>query len=67
MDIADGKDKNAFLPVTASCCRRLKNGLAGGDIYASVAKAFGFCDDFGIDEFRFDEDGLGAGAVVMHG
>jgi hypothetical protein len=34
----------------------------GSDIYASVAKAFGFCDDFGIDEFRFDEDGLGAGA-----
>jgi hypothetical protein len=23
---------------------------------------FGYCDDFGLDEFRFDEDGLGAGA-----
>jgi hypothetical protein len=34
----------------------------GSDIYASVVKVFGFCDDFGIDEFRFDEDGLGAGA-----
>jgi hypothetical protein len=29
MDIADeGKIKTASLPVTASCCRRLKNGLA---------------------------------------
>lgn len=26
-----------------------------------MVKVFGLCDDFGADEFRFDEDGLGAG------
>jgi hypothetical protein len=25
-------------------------------------RSFGYCDDYGLDEFRFDEDGLGAGA-----
>jgi hypothetical protein len=64
MDIADeGKDKNGF------SCRYgflLQNvhewsGI-GSDIYASVVKSFGYCDDYGLDEFRFDEDGLGAGA-----
>ncbi|MDI5638180.1 TerL protein, partial [Salmonella enterica subsp. enterica serovar Kentucky] len=33
----------------------------GSDIYDSVVKVFGLCDDFGADEFRFDEDGVGAG------
>ncbi|WP_271727289.1 hypothetical protein, partial [Bacillus licheniformis] len=33
----------------------------GSDIYQSVEKVFGFCDADNIDEYRFDEDGLGAG------
>lgn len=63
MDVADeGRDKNA-------CALRygfLLNDVQewsgkGSDIYESVVKVFGLCDDFGADEFRFDEDGLGAG------
>ncbi|HHV8996030.1 TPA: TerL protein, partial [Shigella flexneri] len=63
MDVADeGRDKNA-------CSLRygiLLNDVQewsgkGSDIYDSVVKVFGLCDDFGADEFRFDEDGLGAG------
>lgn len=63
MDVADeGRDKNA-------CSLRygiLLNDVQewsgkGSDIYDSVVKVFGLCDDFGADEFRFDEGGLGAG------
>ncbi|EKM8367028.1 TerL protein, partial [Salmonella enterica] len=63
MDVADeGRDKNA-------CSLRYGFLLSdvqewsgkGSDIYDSVVKVFGLCDDFGADEFRFDEDGLGAG------
>lgn len=28
-------------------------------------KVFGYCDDFRLDEFRFDEDGLGQVLAVM--
>jgi phage terminase large subunit len=31
------------------------------DIFASVEKAFQLCDDFDIRDFRFEEDGIGAG------
>jgi len=64
MDIADeGKDKNGFSARYGFLLQEVEEWSGeGSDIYASVAKAFGFCDDFGIDEFRFDEDGLGAGA-----
>lgn len=33
----------------------------GSDIFASVQKAFGFCDILGVDELDYDADGLGAG------
>lgn len=63
MAVADeGRDKNA-------CSLRYGFLLSdvqewsgkGSDIYDSVVKVFGLCDDFGADEYRFDEDGLGAG------
>lgn len=33
----------------------------GADIFATVEKAFGICDDNEYSEFRYDGDGLGAG------
>ncbi len=33
----------------------------GSDIYGSVEKVFGYCEEDRLEEFRFDEDGLGAG------
>ena len=64
MDIADeGKDKNGFSARYGFLLQDVKEWSGeGSDIYASVVKVFGYCDDFGLDEFRFDEDGLGAGA-----
>lgn len=64
MDVADeGRDKNGFSARYGFLLQDVKEWSGeGSDIYASVAKVFGYCDDFGIDEFRFDEDGLGAGA-----
>lgn len=63
LDIADrGKDLNA----TAGCHGILIDHVdqwAGkdSDIYASVVKAFGQCDDLGIDDLLYDADGMGAG------
>lgn len=64
MDVADkGADKNSFTARYGFLVQDVKEWSGkGSDIYASVEKAFGYCDDFGLDEFRFDEDGLGAGA-----
>lgn len=64
MDIADeGKDKNGFSARYGFLLQDVKEWSGeGSDIYASVVKVFGYCDDLGLDEFRFDEDGLGAGA-----
>lgn len=64
MDIADeGKDKNGFSSRYGFLLQNVHEWSGeGSDIYASVVKSFGYCDDYGLDEFRFDEDGLGAGA-----
>ncbi len=69
MDVADeGKDKNGFSARYGFLLQDVKEWSGeGSDIYASVVKVFGYCDDFGLDEFRFDEDGLGAGGAVMLG
>lgn len=64
MDVADeGRDKNAFANRFGFLLEDIEEWSGvGSDIYESVVKVFGFCDDAGVDEFRFDEDGLGAGA-----
>ena len=62
-DVADeGRDKNAFIGkrgVLVDCVEQWSG--AGGDIAASTEKVFDLCDDWGILEFRYDADGLGAG------
>ncbi|ECQ3321615.1 TerL protein [Salmonella enterica] len=63
MDVADeGRDKNACALRYGFLLDDVQEWSGkGSDIYESVVKVFGLCDDFGADEFRFDEDGLGAG------
>lgn len=63
MDVADkGKDKNAFSWRYGFLLQGIEEWSGkGSDIYSSVVKVFGYCDDNGLTSFRFDEDGLGAG------
>lgn len=63
MDVADeGRDKNAFARRYGFLLEEVDEWSgAGSDIYSSVVKVFGLCDHNNLEEFRFDEDGLGAG------
>lgn len=64
LDIADeGRDKNAFSRRHGFLLEEVTEWSGkGSDIFSTVEKAFGLCDAAGVDELRFDEDGLGAGA-----
>lgn len=63
LDVADeGKDKNALCIGQGVRVARVPEWSGvGSDILGTVQRAFALCDEDGIDEFRFDSDGLGAG------
>lgn len=64
LDIADeGKDQNAFSGgqgILVEYCDEWTG--KGADIFSTVQKAFDLCDELGYPMFRYDGDGLGAGA-----
>lgn len=62
MDVADeGKDKNAFGRARGVVVDRLTEWSGkGSDIFASTQRAFDLADDWDIDGFLYDADGLGA-------
>lgn len=62
MDVADeGKDKNAFAGATGILLDRLEEWSGkGSDIFASVEHVFDLCDEWGVTEWLYDADGLGA-------
>jgi phage terminase large subunit len=64
LDIADeGKDTNAFASRYGFLLEDIDEWSGkGDDIFGTVQKAFDFCDEQQLDHFRFDTDGLGAGA-----
>jgi len=64
MDVADeGKDKNAFSTRHGFLLEDAEEWSGkGDDIFGSVQKAFTLCDKKNLESFRFDADGLGAGA-----
>lgn len=63
LDVADeGRDLNAFAAATGVVVDRIEEWSGkGSDIYGTVVRAFGICDELGLEGFRFDSDGLGAG------
>jgi len=63
MDVADeGKDQNAFCYGQGVRIEDVRAWSGkGDDIFGSVAHVFGLCDEFGLTEFDYDADGLGAG------
>jgi phage terminase large subunit len=61
-DVADeGRDKNALLACTGVLLDRCAEWTGkGSDIFASTQKVFDLCDEWGVEEFDYDADGLGA-------
>lgn len=63
LDVADeGRDLNAFLSTHGILIEDVESWSGkGSDIYGTVQRSFMLCDTHGLDGFRFDADGLGAG------
>jgi phage terminase large subunit len=63
LDVADrGADKNAFAVRHGIYLEHVQSWSGkDSDIYATTARAFRLCDEFKLDEFAADMDGLGAG------
>lgn len=63
LDVADeGRDLNSYANTHGVVLRRVKSWSGkGSDIFGTVAQVFTECDSDGLQEFRFDSDGLGAG------
>lgn len=62
-DVADeGDDKNALGVFEGIEILEVEEWSGkGSDIFASTEYVFDVCDDYGIREFHYDQDGLGAG------
>ena len=63
LDIADeGVDKNAVVGNHGIEVNYLEEWSGkGGDIFHTAERAFEICDELGLEGFRYDADGLGAG------
>lgn len=63
LDVADeGKDKNAFAAAHGVLLTDLSEWSGvGGDIFDTVDQAFVMADRNGVERFKYDGDGLGAG------
>lgn len=64
LDIADeGIDLNAFCIAHGIVVEDVRAWSGkGDDIFGTVQEAFRLCDEFDLDGFEYDADGLGAGA-----
>lgn len=63
LDVADeGRDTNAFCGAHGVVIEAMEEWSGkGDDIFGTVQRAFGLCDEYRYDSFRYDADGLGAG------
>ncbi|WP_210459616.1 TerL protein [Pantoea ananatis] len=64
LDVADeGKDTNAFTSRHGFLLEDIEEWSGkGDDIFGTVQRAFSICDQHRLEMYRFDSDGLGAGA-----
>lgn len=64
LDVADeGKDTNAFTSRHGFLLEDIDEWSGkGDDIFGTVQRAFSICDQRRLEMYRFDSDGLGAGA-----
>ncbi|MDN4128282.1 TerL protein [Pantoea ananatis] len=64
LDVADeGKDTNAFTSRHGFLLEDIEEWSGkGDDIFGTVQRAFSICDQRRLEMYRFDSDGLGAGA-----
>lgn len=64
LDVADeGKDTNAFTSRHGFLLEDIEEWSGkGDDIFGTVQRAFNICDQRRLEMYRFDSDGLGAGA-----
>ncbi len=62
-DVADeGRDRNAFIAGHGILIDFAEEWSGvGSDIFRSVERAFGYCDERDLPGFKYDADGLGAG------
>ncbi len=63
LDVADeGVDANAFAARYGVLLQHVEQWSGkGGDIFETVTRAFGLCDQFQCEALEYDADGLGAG------
>ena len=63
LDVADeGKDLNAFVAAHGVVIEHAEDWSGkGSDIYQTVERAFRLCDEYSLEGFHYDSDGLGAG------
>jgi phage terminase large subunit len=63
LDVADeGKDLNCFAARYGVLLNQLKSWSGkDSDIYRTVVQTFALCEEFGLEAFDYDADGLGAG------
>lgn len=63
LDVADqGQDKNAISVCDGFEIERSEEWTGkNSDIFSTVERAFEVCDEFKINEYRYDADGIGAG------
>jgi phage terminase large subunit len=62
LDVSDeGKDRNCFAGRHGILLEHLQSWSGkGSDIFRTVVRTFGLCEEFGYGVFDFDSDGLGA-------
>jgi hypothetical protein len=65
LDVADeGADKNALAIRHGNVLLNVESWSGkGSDIFATTVKTFHLCQEWGVDAFAYDKDGLGAGVA----